>query len=91
MELLVFGRRRGEDGGNGQHHGGPLVDGAVTHLVDHDGGQDDAQNLEENTADQNHWSVPVTATRDRKGTGLIPDQYRYTNTSPRLLGVIEYR
>lgn len=48
MELLVFGRRRGEDGGNRQHDGGALVDAAVTQLVDHDRGQDDTQNLQEN-------------------------------------------
>lgn len=48
MELLVLGRCGREDGGHRQQNGGPVADAAVTHLVDHDGGHDDAQNLEEN-------------------------------------------
>lgn len=43
MELLVFGWRRGEDGGDRQHDGRSV---GVTQLVDHDGGQRHAEQLE---------------------------------------------
>ena len=43
MQLLVFGRRRGEDGGDGQQDGGSV---GVTQLVDHEGGESHAQQLE---------------------------------------------
>lgn len=44
VQLLVLGRSRGEDGGHRQHGGGP---GRVPHLVDHDGGQGHAQDLQD--------------------------------------------
>lgn len=44
MQLLVFGRSRGEDGGHRQHGG---RSGRVPHLVDHDGGQGHAQDLQD--------------------------------------------
>lgn len=44
VQLLVLGRRRGEDGGHGEDGGGP---GRVPHLVDHDGGQGPAQDLQD--------------------------------------------
>lgn len=62
VQLLVLGRRRGEDGGHRQQHGGSV---RVTHLVDHDGGQNQAEQLEGNTAgsgsgptdtDRPHWA-----------------------------------
>lgn len=40
VQLLVFGRRSGEDGGDRQQDGGSV---RVTHLVNHDGGQNQAQ------------------------------------------------
>lgn len=44
MQLLVLGRSRGEDGRHAQDGGGS---GWVPHLVDHDGGQDHTQDLQD--------------------------------------------
>lgn len=46
VQLLVFGRRCGEDGGDRQQDGGSV---GVTQLVDHDGGQNHSQQLEVET------------------------------------------
>lgn len=43
VQLLVFGRRHGEDGGDRHQDGGSV---GVTQLVDHGGGQNQAQQLE---------------------------------------------
>lgn len=42
LQLLVLGRSWGEDGGHRQQDGGSA---GVTHLVDHDGGQSNAEQL----------------------------------------------
>lgn len=51
VQLLVLGRRRGEDGGHRQQHRGSV---GVTQLVDHDGGQNQAEQLEGNTGGSLH-------------------------------------
>jgi len=44
VQLLVFGRRRGEDGRHRHQDGGPVV---APHLVDDGGGQSQAEQLED--------------------------------------------
>lgn len=54
MQLLVFGWRCAEDGGDGQQDGGSV---GVTQLVDHDGGQAQAQQRQnsQSEGDANHY------------------------------------
>lgn len=59
MQLLVLGRSAGEDGGN-HHHGGA---GPVTHLVDHDGGQNHAQQRQHSET-QDHTDHDVNNHQD---------------------------
>lgn len=54
MQLLVFWRCCGEDGGDRHEDGGSV---GVTHLVDHDGGQDHAQQLEGDTVSPVQYHV----------------------------------
>lgn len=66
MQLLVLGRSRGEDGRHAQDGGGS---GWVPHLVDHDGGQDHTQDLQDKAGVRKRPKQPVPRV---PGNGTLP-------------------